>query len=115
MAHVNSPSPYRVGKYGVNTSAIDEVGIAALRQGMKSSELIIIDEIGRMEMYSSLFKAAVNNALDSSVPVLGVIQMKAGPFLDSIRGRDDATVIQVTPDNREELPGRLLEMFGLKT
>jgi nucleoside-triphosphatase len=115
MAHVNSRSPYRVGKYGVNTSAIDEVGITALRQGMKRSKLIIIDEIGRMEMYSSLFQKEVNNVLDSSLPVLGVIQMKPNPFLDSVRQRDDVTVIQVTPDNREELPGRLLGMFGMAT
>ena len=115
MAHLNSRSPYRVGRYGVNVSAIDEVGITALRQGMKRSKLIIIDEIGRMEMYSSLFQKEVNNVLDSSLPVLGVVQMKANPFLNSVRGRNDVTVIQVTPENREELPERLLDMFGMET
>jgi nucleoside-triphosphatase len=115
MAHVDSRSPYRVGRYGVNISAIDEVGITALREGMKRSKIIIIDEIGRMEMYSSLFQKEVNNVLDSSLTVLGVVQMKRNPFLNSIRKRDDVTVIQVTPDNREELPKRLFDIFGMKT
>jgi len=115
MAHVNSRSPYKVGRYGVNISAIDEVGVTALREGMKRSKIIIIDEIGRMEMYSSLFQKEVENVLDCSLPVLGVIQMKRNPFLNRIRKRDDVTVIQVTPDNRDELPKRLFDIFGMET
>ena len=115
MAHVNSRSPYRVGKYGVNISAIEEVGITALREGMKRAKLIIIDEIGRMETYSELFQKEVKNVLDCSLPVLGVIQMKQNPFLDSIRNRDDVKVIQVTLDNRDTLPRRLFDIFGIET
>ncbi len=112
MAHVNSPSPYRVGRYGVNMSAIEKVGIAALREGTRRAKLIIIDEIGRMEMYSNPFRKEVKNVLECPIPVLGVIQMKRNPFLDSIRNRDDVTVIQVTPDGRDALPTRLVNIFG---
>ena len=115
MAHVNSPSPHRVGKYGVNISAIENVGITALREGIRKAKLIIIDEIGRMEMYSELFKKEVKNVFECPLPVLGVIQMKQTPFLDSIRKRNDITVIQVTQGNREELPKRLFDIFGLET
>jgi nucleoside-triphosphatase THEP1 len=115
MAHVNSRSPYRVGKYGVNILAIEEVGITALREGTKKAKLLIIDEIGRMEMYSELFKKEVIHVLEYPIPVLGVIQMKQNPFLDSIRSRNDVTVIQVTSENRDVLPERLYDIFGLKT
>jgi len=114
MAHVNSRSPYRVGRYGVNISAIEEVGVSALRQGMERAKIIIIDEIGRMELHSSLFQKEVINVLDSRLPVLGVIQIKRNPFLDAIRKRDDVTVIQVTADNREKLPERLFDIFGIE-
>ncbi len=115
MAHVNYPSPYRVGRYGVNISAIEKVGITAIREGIKRAKIIIIDEIGRMEMYSALFRKEVKNVLDCPLPVLGVIQMKRNSFLDSIRNRGDVTVIQVTPDNRDALPKRLFDIFGLET
>ena len=115
MAHVNSPSPYRVGKYGVNISAIEKVGITALREGMRRAKIIIIDEIGRMETYSELFQKEVKNVLDCSLPVLGVIQMKQNPFLDRIRNRDDVKVIQVTLDNRDTLPRRICDIFGIET
>lgn len=112
MAHINCPSPYRVGRYGVNVSAIEKVGITALREGMKRAKIIIIDEIGRMEMYSTLFQKEVKNVLDCPLPVLGVIQMKRNTFLDSIRNRGDVTVIQVTPENRDGLPERLFDIFN---
>ena len=112
MAHINCPSPHRVGRYGVNVSAIEKVGITALREGMKRAKIIIIDEIGRMEMYSTLFQNEVKNVLDCPLPVLGVIQMKRNPFLDSIRSRGDVNVIQVTPENRDALPDRLFGIFS---
>jgi len=112
MAHINSQSPHRVGRYGVNISAIEKVGITALREGMKRAKIIIIDEIGRMEMYSPLFQKEVKNVLDCPLPVLGVIQMKRNPFLDSIRSRGDVTVIQVTSENRDALPERLFDIFN---
>ena len=115
MAHVNNPSPYKVGRYGVNISAIEKVGVTALREGMRRAKIIIIDEIGRMEMYSTLFQKEIQNVLDCPLPVLGVIQMKQNPFLDSIRRRNDVTVIQVTPDNRDVLPSQLFDIFGLET
>ena len=115
MAHVKSRSPYRVGRYGVNTSAIDEVGVSALREGRRRAKIIIVDEIGWMEMYSSLFQEEVTKVLESPLPVLGVIQIKRAPFLNNIRQRDDVTVIQVTADNREELPEQLLDIFGVET
>ena len=115
MAHVNCRSPYRVGRYGVNVSAIEEVGITALREGIRNAKTIIIDEIGRMELYSELFQKEVTNVIDCPLPVLGVIQMKQNPFLDSIRKRVDVTIIRVTPDNRDTLPMCLFEIFGSET
>jgi len=112
MAHKNSRSPHRVGRYGVNISSIETVGIAALSDAIKRAKIIVIDEIGRMEMYSPLFQKEVLNVLDCPLPVLGVIQVKRNPFLDSIRNRADVTVIQVTSENRDALPERLFDIFN---
>ena len=114
MAHTNYRSPYRVGRYGVNTAAIETVGVADLRKAVRSAHLIIIDEIGRMEPYCEPFKKEVNTVLDCPIPVPGVIQMNSNPFPDGIRNRGDVTVIEVTLENRDILPERLLESFGME-
>ena len=53
LAEVGFPSKYRVGKYGVNVKGIEEVAVRALENALASKDLIIIDEIGKMECYSS--------------------------------------------------------------
>ena len=112
LAHVKSKSPFRLGRYGVNVSAMEEVGIAALRDGLRKAELIIIDEIGRMEMYSQQFQKEVVKVLDAPVSVLGVIQKYSTPFLNTIRERKDVNIIVVTHDNREILPEKLFDFFN---
>jgi len=104
LAHKNIKSHYRVGKYGVLVNSFEVIGVSALENAVKNSELIIIDELGRMELFSKKFQSAVLKALDSTKPVLGVIQQKKNPFLDAIRKRDDVTVISVSEENRNQLP-----------
>ena len=79
------------------------------------AKIIVIDEVGRMELHSSLFRKEVQKILDCPVPAFGVIQMKRNPFLDAIRGRDDLTVIQVTQENRDAVPVRLFDILGVET
>lgn len=73
------------------------------RDGPDRPELIVIDELGRMELYSRLFQETVMKLLDSGRRVFGVIQDRANPFLDAIRARHDVKVIRVTEQNRERL------------
>ncbi len=112
LAHVKSKSSFRLGRYGVNVSAMEEVGIAALREGLRKAGILIIDEIGRMEMYSQQFQKEVIKVLDWPVSVLGVIQKYSTPFLNTIRERKDVNIIEVTYDNREILPGKLFDFFN---
>ncbi|MBW2466856.1 MAG: hypothetical protein JRF02_06095 [Deltaproteobacteria bacterium] len=42
MAHVESDSPYRVGKYGVNVEAVDRVAAEIMAENHRT-ELFIID------------------------------------------------------------------------
>jgi len=103
LAHKNIRSPHRVGKYGVNLKDLDELGVVELWRAIQEEELVVIDEIGKMELFSDRFKKAVMAALDSEKPVLGTIMQKSSPFADSIKRRPDVEVIEVTEGNREEL------------
>lgn len=103
LAHKDIRSPHRVGKYGVNLKDLNELGVAELWRAIQEEELVVIDEIGKMELFSDKFKEAVIAALDSEKPVLGTIMQKSSPFVDSIKRRPDVEVIKVTEKNREEL------------
>ena len=56
-----------------------------------------------MELRSSIFRDAVSEVLDSNVPILATIVTRSLPFTDAIKKRPDVTVIEVRPDNREQL------------
>ena len=111
LAHKNIKSKYRVGKYGVLVNSFEIIGVGALEKAVENAELIIIDELGRMELFSQKFQASVLKALDSPKPVLGVIQQKKNPFLNSIRKREDVNVITVQEENRDQIPSEIKDLI----
>jgi len=108
LAHVNISSPYQVSKYKVDTDRLDEVGVSALRQALKESDLIVIDEIGKMELLSPPFREAVWQAIDSGKRVLGTIMLNPHPFADEIKHHPQVKTLLVTRANRDEVLGDLL-------
>jgi nucleoside-triphosphatase len=107
LAHVDIQSRCRVGKYGVDLAALDAVGTASIRRALDRGALVVIDEIGPMEMFSEAFCAAVLAALDGA-PVFGSIVKRHKPFSDRIKARPDVTVIEVTRENRDSLLDEVL-------
>jgi nucleoside-triphosphatase len=72
---------------------------------------IVIDEIGPMEIRSVGFREAVNDALDSELPVLATIFSRSLPFTDGIKSRPDVALVEVSPNNRDRLVSQLSEKF----
>ena len=111
FAHVDFTTHERVGKYGLDLSALEAVGVNAIREAVKAQRPIAIDEIGPMEIRSVVFREAVNDALDSELPVLATIFSRPLPFTEGIKSRPDVELIEVRPDNREELVPQMSEKF----
>jgi nucleoside-triphosphatase len=111
FAHVDFTTPERVGKYGLDLSALEAVGVNAIREAVQAERLIVIDEIGPMEIRSVVFREAVNDAFDSELPVLATIFSRSLPFTDGIKSLPDVVLIEVRPDNRERLVSQLSEKF----
>jgi len=109
LAHASFPSLYRVGRYGVKVQTMEKIGIPALKKAISDKDLVVIDEIGRMELFSPAFQRTILEALDSSKPVLGVLQDRVFPLAQRIRGREDTRIIRVTLENRDHLLGFILE------
>ena len=111
FAHIDFATPERVGKYGLDLSALEAVGVNAICEAVRAERLIVIDEIGPMEIRSVVFREAVNEALDSELPVLATIFLRPLPFTDGIKSRPDVVLIEVRPDNRDRLVSQLSEKF----
>lgn len=109
LAHVDLESPHRVGRYGVNREDLERVGVRALLDAVGSSELVVMDEIGRMELCSDAFQRAVNVALDSPTPVLGTLQDRHNAFLDAVRAREDVEIVRITETDRDPMAAVVLE------
>ena len=108
LASVHSPSRQRVSKYGVNVESIDEVGVPAIEWATARAALVVIDEIGKMELFSNGFRQAVLSALESGKPVLASIMLVPHPWADAIKARPEVDVILLTEANRSQVQGDLL-------
>jgi nucleoside-triphosphatase len=111
FAHVDFKTPERVGKYGLDLSALDAVGAAAIREAVRTRQLVVIDEIGPMEIRLPIFRQTVNEAFDSGASILATITARPFPFADAIKKRADVSLIEVRPDNREQLASELLDQL----
>jgi nucleoside-triphosphatase len=105
LAHVAQKEGPQVGRYRVNIKDLENIGAKAITSAANESNVIVIDEIGPMELHSRKFKEAVLKAVESQKLLIGVIHWKAtDALLQGIERRDDAEVCVVTVENRETLP-----------
>lgn len=107
LAHVSIQGP-RVSKYGVNLQDFEEVGVRGLEEAIKACDVVVIDEIGKMELLSEKFKEVVRRAFEER-RVVGTIALKDNSFTRAIKERSDTSIYEVTPANREELLAKVLE------
>lgn len=86
----------------------EENGVDILKRSLESeSPWLLMDELGRLEREAAQFCAQVLACLDSGKRVLGVLQACDAPLVCAVRAREDVSVIEVTPENREEVLDRL--------
>jgi nucleoside-triphosphatase len=111
FAHVNFKTSQRVGKYGLDLLKLELVGVAAVREAVHSRRLVVIDEIGPMELRSPIFCDAVNEAFESGVSILATITARSLPFTDAIKKLPDISLIEVRLDNRQRLCIELSDRF----
>jgi nucleoside-triphosphatase len=112
LAHVSRSGPFRVGRYGVDVDAFDEIAIPSLERALEREELIVIDEIGKMELFSRRFRSLIRRILASDERILGVIHQKTDPFTRRIQQWQAVEILTVTETNRNVLPSLILEKVG---
>lgn len=108
LSHISQPGPYRVGRYGVDIAGFERL-LADLDLSHTQSQLIIIDEIGRMECFSRRFTEEVTALLDSPKSLIATIALKGDGFIRRVKDRPDSRLIMVTRENRDRLAEELAD------
>lgn len=133
LSHIDIKSRKRVGRYKVNLKDLEDIGVKAVREAIIHKDLIVVDEIGKMELYSAAFKEVIIEALDSKKKFLGTIMLKSNKFTpldskyhktcgllrdkhltgftDRIKKRKDIVLLELRPENREFIEKKVEELL----
>ena len=106
LARVNEKVGPKVGKYTINLESFEKIALPALDFAFENCDLVVIDEIGKMEAFSKRFMEKVFEILSSKKKVLAVLHRNFVSEFKSF-GR----VIEVTEKNRDVLPQELVKYF----
>jgi nucleoside-triphosphatase len=112
LAHTRYKGPPRVGRYGVDVPEFERIVLPVLRAVPKSG-IVVIDELGKMELASERFRAAVDQLYGRAIGVVATVHAHHHPFTDRLKCRDDVEVWRVTRGNRDELPERILAFLDI--
>ncbi len=111
LAEVGLESRFRLGNYGIDMEQFESIALSALEEAIKGGMMVVIDEIGYMELKSSRFRELVLKALDSKPPVLATIMRSHFDFPDAIKARKDVMLMTITVDNRDRIVEEVVEII----
>jgi nucleoside-triphosphatase len=110
LAHIELPGPPRVGRYGVDLETFERLALPSLDRA-PAKGVVLIDELGKMELASERFRQAVDRVFDSPVPVVATVLLGRHPFAEALKRRPDVETLRLTAANRDALPGMLAERY----
>jgi nucleoside-triphosphatase len=108
LAHVSLAGPPRVGRYGVDLEAFERVALPEL-DGLPKNCVLLLDELGKMELASARFREAVAALFEQPVPIVASVQVSRNPLTDGLKQRPDVETLRLTAANRDRLPAELAE------
>ena len=111
LSHIDIQSSYHVGKYGVDVLGFQKIAIPEMEKALSSGHLLIIDEIGKMELCSDMFRDMLEKAFRSSVGIIATILFKPHPFCDRLKNNKDTEVIVLTKGAQEQVFKALVDRF----
>lgn len=105
---------FMIGSYSVDIKDLEEVAVRSIHLALREKNVIVIDEIGKMEILSQKFRDVVIEALRSAKTVMGVISREDSGFFKKVKEMDNVELIEVRFDNREEVARKLKEFINKK-
>jgi nucleoside-triphosphatase len=105
LAEMNADGP-KVSKYHVDVKSFESVAVPAM-EGFDGYDVVIIDEVGPMELKSAKFADLLDRILDSDTPLIASLHADLAS-----RYVVNGDVILLAENNREAVYDELLESIG---
>jgi nucleoside-triphosphatase len=114
MAHVDlkGKGRPRVSRYGVDVGAVERVGVTALRRAMQEHRIVVVDEIGKMELFCGPFKDVVLQAVGGSHVVIATVMTKPNPWIDALKAQPGVEVWEVTTRTRDGMAEKVVQWLA---
>ena len=103
LSHIDFNKRFRIGKYGVDIDSLNRVGVTTLLDAAARCDVVVVDEIGRMELLSADFRKAVRDIIDSGKRVLGTIMLQPEPDADDIKRQPQVNLLTLTRANYSQI------------
>ncbi len=101
LARVELETPHKVSKYFVDVDSLEF--LIPKVSNFKDDDLLYLDEIGQMQLFSEKFKELVTKYLNASNTCIATIShVYEDDFTKSLKGRDDIILVEISAENREE-------------
>jgi nucleoside-triphosphatase len=97
----------KVSKYGIDIDAFEKIALKAIDFALENCDVIVVDELGRMEFFSENFKKKLEALMLIDKPLLAVLHRN---FLSNFKQFGE--IIEVTQENREKLPEELAKSIS---
>lgn len=112
LAHLHLDTGPRLGRYRINLKDLEEIGAAAIERALQEAELVVVDEVGPMELHSPRFIRAVENALNSNKHLLVTVHRASNHQLAyQIRHGVDY-YLRLTQNNRDAQTLEVLRLLS---
>jgi nucleoside-triphosphatase len=79
---------------------------------MATATVVVVDELGKMELASAPFRDAVTELLGREVAMVATVHLARDRFTDALKRRPEVQVIQVTEATRDALPAQLMDRLA---
>jgi nucleoside-triphosphatase len=113
LAHVALTEGPTVGRYHVNVAAFENLAQRAIEQAAQQGRVVIIDELGQMELFSQAFVEAFNRLLSLTIPLVATIHARHHPTTDAIKQLPGIELLEVCQGNADELLTYLTSRFSV--
>lgn len=112
FAHKSINSRIRIGRFGVDLKSFDQIAVPAIDWAKKNADVIIVDEIGKIEQESKAYTEEVKDLLELDRMMILTLHKKGrNPLLQEVKKRDDVRSLEVTQINRTLLPYKIAQLL----
>ena len=111
FAHVDIVSSYKISKYNVDIEGFEKF-VAGFFQKISRDKILVIDEIGPMQVLSPLFREKITKLFNTPVAMLGTVFLDQHAWLDKVKRSDKIDLVNLTTQNRNTIVQPIVEKIS---